>query len=66
MMPRLRTPRLLPITIFALAGLLAMKSVELVRVAVAAVVQGQSVLTTAQAATPARPSSSFTWATSGS
>jgi flagellar motility protein MotE (MotC chaperone) len=55
MMPRLRTPRLLPITIFALAGLLAMKSVELVRVAAAAMAQGQSVLTTAQAATPNAP-----------
>ena len=50
---RLRSPRLLPITIFALAGLLAVKSVELARVAVAAVAQSQSVVTTAQAAPPA-------------
>jgi flagellar motility protein MotE (MotC chaperone) len=33
MMPRLRPPRLLPITIVALAGLLAVKSSELVRAA---------------------------------
>ena len=55
MMPRIKPPRLLPITIFALAGLLAMKSVELVREAAAAVAQGQSVVTTAQAAMPATP-----------
>jgi flagellar motility protein MotE (MotC chaperone) len=53
MMPRIKPPRLLPVTIFALAGLLAMKSVELVREAAAAVAQGQSVVTTAQAAMPA-------------
>jgi flagellar motility protein MotE (MotC chaperone) len=55
MMPRITPPRLLPITIFALAGLLAMKSVELVRVAAAAVAESQAVVTTAQAATPAVP-----------
>ena len=55
MMPHLRPPRLLPITIFALAGLLAMKSVELVRVAAAAVAQGQAAVATAQAAPPAVP-----------
>jgi flagellar motility protein MotE (MotC chaperone) len=54
-MPRIKPPRLLPITIFALAGLLAMKSVELVRIAAAAVAQGQAVVATAQAATPAAP-----------
>ena len=48
MMPRIKPPRLLPITIFALAGLLAMKSVELVRVAAAAVAESQAVVTTAQ------------------
>jgi flagellar motility protein MotE (MotC chaperone) len=55
MMPRIKPPRLLPITIFALAGLLAMKSVELVRVAAAAVAESQAVVTTAQAASPAAP-----------
>jgi flagellar motility protein MotE (MotC chaperone) len=55
MMPRLRPPRLLPITIFALAGLLAVKSAELVRVAAAAMEQGKGVVSTAQAATPASP-----------
>jgi flagellar motility protein MotE (MotC chaperone) len=55
MMPRLKPPRLLPITIFALSGLLAMKSVELVRIAAAAVAQGQGVVTTAQAAAPGAP-----------
>jgi flagellar motility protein MotE (MotC chaperone) len=54
MMPRLR-PRLLPITIFALAGLLAAKSAELVRVAAAAAEQGKPAVTTAQAAPPAAP-----------
>ncbi len=54
-MARITAPRLLPITIFALAGLLAMKSVELVRVAAATVTQGQAVVAAAQAATPAAP-----------
>jgi flagellar motility protein MotE (MotC chaperone) len=54
-MPRIKPPRLLPITIFALAGLLAMKSVDLVRGAAAAAVQGQAAIATAQAATPAAP-----------
>jgi flagellar motility protein MotE (MotC chaperone) len=49
---RLRPPRLLPITIFVLAGLLATKSVELARVAAAAMAQSQPVVTAAQAATP--------------
>jgi flagellar motility protein MotE (MotC chaperone) len=55
MMPRIKPPRLLPITIFALAGLLAMKSVDLVRGAAAAAVQSQPAIATAQAATPATP-----------
>lgn len=54
-MLRIKPPRLLPMTIFALAGLLAMKSVELVRVAAAAVAQGQAMVAAAQAATPAAP-----------
>jgi flagellar motility protein MotE (MotC chaperone) len=54
---KLRSPRLLPITIFALAGLLAAKSVELARVAVAAMAQSQSVVTAAQAAPPTPPAS---------
>jgi flagellar motility protein MotE (MotC chaperone) len=53
MMPRLKAPRLLPITIFVLAGLLAVKSAEMVRAAAAAVEHGRALTTTAQAATPA-------------
>jgi hypothetical protein len=43
MILRFGTPRLLPITIFALAGLLAMKSMELVRAATAAPETGVSI-----------------------
>ena len=51
------TPRLLPMTILALASLLAMRSVELVRMVVSAVDQTASVGLTeaAQAATPPPP-----------
>ncbi len=54
MMPRLRPPRLLPITILALAGLLAVKSVELVRAATTTADAATQVSTTPQAAAPAR------------
>jgi flagellar motility protein MotE (MotC chaperone) len=53
MMPRLGSIRLLPITIFALAGLLAVKSADLVRAAATTQDAGPQVVTTAQAATPA-------------
>jgi flagellar motility protein MotE (MotC chaperone) len=53
MMPRLRWPRLLPITICALGGLLAVKSMELVRVTATTAEQGRAMITAAQAATPA-------------
>ena len=46
------TPRLLPITIFALAGLLAVKSADLVRAATAAADKETTITTSAQAATP--------------
>jgi flagellar motility protein MotE (MotC chaperone) len=50
---RLGSMRLLPITIFALASLLAVKSAQLVRAAVPVPDAGQQVVTTAPAATPA-------------
>ena len=50
---RLGSIRLLPITIFALAGLLAMKSAQLVRAAVPGHDATPQVVTTAQAAIPA-------------
>jgi flagellar motility protein MotE (MotC chaperone) len=50
---RLGSMRLLPITIFALASLLAVKSALLVRAAVPVPDAGQQVVTTAPAATPA-------------
>jgi flagellar motility protein MotE (MotC chaperone) len=53
MMPRLRSIRLLPITIFARAGLLALKSAELVRAAATTHDPASQVVATAQAATPA-------------
>ena len=46
-MMRIPAPRLLPITIFALAGVLALRSVELARVLLAA---GTTVVPSAQAA----------------
>jgi flagellar motility protein MotE (MotC chaperone) len=51
MMPRIRLPRVLPITIFALAGLLSVKSAELVRFATASTEQSKTVATAGQAAT---------------
>jgi flagellar motility protein MotE (MotC chaperone) len=53
MMLRLGSIRLLPITIFALAGLLAVKSAELVRAAATTHDPAAQVVTAAQAATPA-------------
>jgi flagellar motility protein MotE (MotC chaperone) len=50
---RLRSIRLLPITIFALASLLAVKSTQLVRAAVPVPDARQQVVTTAPPATPA-------------
>ena len=57
MMAHIPTPRLLPLTIFALSGLLAMKSVTLVRAAVGAPDPGtaQSAAPTAPGATPGAP-----------
>ena len=52
MMPRLGSTRLLPITIFALAGLLAVKSADLVRAAATTRDSAAKVVTTAEAATP--------------
>ncbi|HEY2620636.1 MAG TPA: hypothetical protein VGI78_25070 [Acetobacteraceae bacterium] len=52
-MPRLGSIRLLPITIFALASLLAVKSAELVRAAATTHDSAAQVVTAAQAATPA-------------
>jgi flagellar motility protein MotE (MotC chaperone) len=52
MMPRIGSARLLPITIFALAGLLAVKSADLVRAASSMQDTTAKVVTTAQAATP--------------
>ncbi len=52
MIPRLRPPRLLPITIFALAGLLAVKSTELVRAATAASDATAQASTTTQSIAP--------------
>jgi flagellar motility protein MotE (MotC chaperone) len=52
MMPHLRSIRLLPITIFAMSGLLAVKSADLVRAAATARVAEPRVVTTAEAATP--------------
>lgn len=46
------TPRLLPLTIFALAGLLAVKSTDLVRAATAAADKAITITTPAHAATP--------------
>ena len=53
MIPRLHPPRLLPITIFALAGLLAVKSTELVRAATAASDAAAQASTTTQSIAPA-------------
>jgi flagellar motility protein MotE (MotC chaperone) len=53
MMPHFGPPRLLPLTIFALAGLLAVKSSELVRAAATTTDTATNVVTTAQAAAPA-------------
>jgi flagellar motility protein MotE (MotC chaperone) len=50
MMPRLRPPRLLPITIVALAGLLAVKSSELVRAATGSADAATQTASTVQAA----------------
>jgi len=58
MMPRLRPPRLLPITILALAGLLAVKSVELVRAATTTADAATQVSTPAPAAAAGRPPAS--------
>ena len=61
MMAHIPTPRLLPLTIFALSGLLAMKSVTLVRAAVGAPDPGtaqsaaQNAAPTAPGATPGAP-----------
>ena len=52
MMPRLGSTRLLPITIFALAGLLAVKSADLVRAAATTQDSAAKVVTAAEAATP--------------
>ncbi len=52
MMPRLPSARLLPITIFVLAGLLAVKSADLVRAAATMQDPASKVITTAEAATP--------------
>lgn len=52
MMPRLGRIRLLPMTIFALASLLAVKSAQLVRAAVTASDTGSPVVTPAQAQVP--------------
>jgi flagellar motility protein MotE (MotC chaperone) len=54
-MPRLRWPRLLPITIVALGGLLAVKSADLVRGAAAAAEQSKTGISTAQPAAPTTP-----------
>jgi len=58
MMLRLPSPtvRLLPLTIFAMSSLLAVKSAQLVRAAVAPHENGTTVVTVAQAATPAEHS----------
>src|SRR5579872_6155873 len=53
MMPRLRAPRLLPVTILVLAGLLAVKSSELVRAATASADAATQVSTTPQTTAPA-------------
>lgn len=53
MIPSLASIRLLPITIFCLASLLAVKSAELVRAAVSTQDTTPKVVTTAEAATPA-------------
>jgi flagellar motility protein MotE (MotC chaperone) len=55
MMLNLRPPRLLPITIFALAGLLAVKSADLVRAAVTATDATPKAATAEPMATPAAP-----------
>jgi flagellar motility protein MotE (MotC chaperone) len=53
MIPRLHPPRLLPITIFALSGLLAVKSAELVSAAVTPTEAQPKAATTETSATPA-------------
>jgi flagellar motility protein MotE (MotC chaperone) len=53
MMQHFAPPRLLPVTIFALAGLLAVKSAELVQAATTTTEAATNVVTTAQAAAPA-------------
>jgi len=56
MMPRLPAIRLLPLTIFAMSALLAVKSADLVRAAATTRDAGPNVVTTAEAATaPASP-----------
>jgi flagellar motility protein MotE (MotC chaperone) len=52
MMLRFGAPRLLPITIFAIGGLLAVKSAELVRAATATADQGVALTAPAHATTP--------------
>jgi flagellar motility protein MotE (MotC chaperone) len=54
-MPRLPTTSLLPLTIFAMSTLLALKSADLVRAAVITKDTGPKVVTTAEAATPPAP-----------
>ena len=53
MMPHLRPPRLLPLTIFAIAGLLAVKTADLVRAAAAPTDTATPAVAQAQAAAPA-------------
>jgi flagellar motility protein MotE (MotC chaperone) len=53
MMLRFASPRLLPMTIFVMAGLLAVKSAQLVRAAATTPDTAPKVVTTAEAATPA-------------
>ena len=55
MMPHLGSIRLLPVTIFAMSALLAVKSAELVRAAAPAPDPTPKVLATAEAATPTGP-----------
>jgi len=58
MMPRLAPPRLLPITIFALAGLLAVKSADLVRAATEPTEPATKATTTSHAPPAAQPTTS--------
>ena len=55
MIPRLHPPRLLPLTIFALSGLLAVKSAELVKAAVSATDAPPKAAATDTPATPPLP-----------